>query len=113
MLAYLSMARNGYESDRNNIVIHNFVEGQSANFRDDELTKELSFQSIVWAPSTSLSSSSSCLYAEAQFRGSTRIFQLQVCAGATSVFSDCLVMSGDASRSSVICVQPNDASGTH
>lgn len=67
-IAFLSMARAGYESDKNQIRIFNVSSGKMVSVTE---AIDLSFQSIEWGLE-----GSSVIYSTAQFRGSTRIFRL-------------------------------------
>ena len=99
-LAYLSMARDGNESDRNNVIIYDFEKKTSMDYRSEASISALSFDSITWGnPDTS---KASCLYMVAQFRGANRIFEWRLDPSLSLI--ECLVMNGDASRTTVVPV---------
>jgi dipeptidyl aminopeptidase/acylaminoacyl peptidase len=89
-LAFLSMNRAGYESDRYRISVFN-IENHSLHVLTENI--DISFQSILW----DVEDDGFVLYTTGQYHGTTRLFRMKVdsnCGNLNSIF----VMKGDESR---------------
>lgn len=117
-LAFTSMARGGYESDKSQIRVLHLASGSVSAVT---ASVDLSFESIEWgavvsspSPSTEVGATY-VIFAAAQFRGSTRIFRLTLSTGsgggqgdqggAECSLASLDVMAGDQSHSSPLVVQ--------
>jgi len=95
-IAFLSMTRAQYESDRNRISIFD-LETSTLSVLTEQL--DVSFDSLEW----NSSSSARELFATGQYRGSSRVFRLHLNDTFTAVTS-IETLSGDESRSCVLHV---------
>jgi dipeptidyl aminopeptidase/acylaminoacyl peptidase len=112
-IAFLSMNRAQYESDKQQVV---FCEISSGQLYHPISSVDLSFSSIVFSPITTIAGETTyTLYSTAQYRGSYRLYSLGLTAPRDSASGMLLlgsvgVVLGDESRSAQMVVCPQGGS---
>lgn len=95
LISFTSMERRGYESDKRQIKTYNIAKDAVSCLTNE---MDLSFESMAWH-------TDSTLYCTAQYRGSSRIFRLELNVSINgddeSSLKSCEVMTGDESRHSL------------
>lgn len=98
-VAFMSMTHPQYESDRLRLAIFD-VDSQQITYPSQDI--DLSFSSLLWAPTEG--GSSYTLYATAQYRAAIRIFRLSFDSDMN--ISSVSVIPGDESKTSPLIVTP-------
>jgi len=111
LLAYLKMRRPGYESDQQQIIIYDLKAKEVLSSLTQSV--DLSFTSFKWGRTSSIESKEQegssaaegtyTLFANAQYRGSTRIFRLKM-SYPSGALASIEVLVGDESRSNIMLV---------